>query len=196
MKGVLWSRGYLPHLERADGTMFVTWRLADAVPLSVWQAMRSGESTSEYDALSRHKVGDQALDLGLGACHLARNEIAESVVAAILTEHGRRIDVHAFCVMPNHVHVLLRIGRSVQLPSVMQAVKSVSAHRANRLLGREGRFWQKEYFDVWLKSGDTARYAADYIETNPVAAGLCARGEDWRWSSANRAYRAMMAPLS
>ncbi|SPE34103.1 conserved hypothetical protein [Candidatus Sulfopaludibacter sp. SbA3] len=87
--------------------------------------------------------------------------------------------------MPNHVHVLLK---SIQpLSEVMRWLKTATASRANALLGRAGPFWQREYYDRWMRSEKELLATIAYVEANPVRKGLAACAEEWRWSSAYEA---------
>ena len=85
--------------------------------------------------------------------------------------------------MPNHVHVVVEPMAGVSLHSIIQAWKSISARRANILLGRTGPFWMREYYDRYIRDDAHLEAAIRYAENNPVDAGLCARPEDWPWSS-------------
>jgi REP element-mobilizing transposase RayT len=128
---------------------------------------------------------ERILDVGSsGPLWLKDFEIAGIAERAI--EEGTVLGhyvLHAYVVMPNHVHVLL--DPLVPLSKLMSGIKGASARHANRKLSRTGKpFWQDESFDHWVRdAGEFARTKA-YIENNPVKAGLCARPEDWRWSSA------------
>ena len=56
---------------------------------------------------------------------------------------------------------------------------------ANRILGRIGTpFWQDESFDHWIRSAEELQYLIEYVEKNPLKAGLVNAKERWRWSSA------------
>jgi putative DNA methylase len=70
--------------------------------------------------------------------------------------------------------------------SLVHSWKSFTAHQANRLLTREGAFWQADYFDRFIRDEEHYRRVIEYIENNPVKAGLCARPEDWTYGSARR----------
>jgi REP element-mobilizing transposase RayT len=91
--------------------------------------------------------------------------------------------LHAYVVMPNHVHIL--ITPEIFLCRIMRGLKGVSARDANRVLGRSGKvFWQDESYDHWVRSEKEFWKIVSYIENNPVKAGLVSKPEDWRWSSA------------
>lgn len=90
----------------------------------------------------------------------------------------------AYVVMANHVHVLLlpRIAPS----RLLQSLKGFTAREANRMMGRTGEpFCQAESYDHWVRDAEEYGRIANYIENNPVKAGLAARAEDYPWSSAN-----------
>ena len=113
--------------------------------------------------------------------------VADLVAQTILigAVEKRFYELHAWVVMPNHVHML--ILPTEQVLAVMKWLKGRSAREANQILGRTGLpFWQRDSFDHYLRrSSDLWRFI-DYIEANPVRAGLIGRPEDWKWSSAAR----------
>jgi len=116
--------------------------------------------------------------------YLAQEPIARLLVASlqrgVLLNH---YELGAWAIMANHVHVLLlpRISPSRLLCSM----KGATAREANRILGRTGEaFWQAESYDHWVRDESEWRKIANYIEDNPVKAGLVARAEDYLWSSA------------
>jgi REP element-mobilizing transposase RayT len=128
---------------------------------------------------------DRLLDKGnRGPLFLARPEIAERVVAAL--RHGdtqlHRYLLHAFVVMPNHVHLL--VTPSVVAARWLGPLKGFTSYQANKLLGTHGTaFWQDESYDHLVRNKvEFARIQA-YIERNPVSAGLVVAAEQYRWSS-------------
>jgi REP element-mobilizing transposase RayT len=168
------SRRHLPHWIPGEASIFVTWRLAGSLPRT-----RPDTATTcleRDESLDRHPIGP----LWLGAAR-----IAKMIVDAILYgELKNMYRLHAFVVMPNHVHVVWTplIGHS----EIMQWLKGTTARRANRILGRQGKFWQDESFDHWIRDGREFDKIIAYVEYNPVGAGLVARAEEWAWSSASR----------
>ena len=170
------SRGYLPHFDSPDTLQFITFRLADSLPQAVQQVMRH----REYDV---HLI-DRELDSGLGACWLTRPEIAWLVEGALLHFDDRRYRLLAWCLMPNHVHAIVELLDSHSLGNIVRSWKSFTAHRANALLGRTGSFWHADYFDRYMRHEDHLAQTIEYVEQNPVKAGLVRDSRDWRWSSA------------
>src|SRR5262249_30720679 len=123
---------------------------------------------------------DQAVE---GPMHLKDPRAAKIVEDSILFGAGERYDLFAWCVMSNHVHVLLtprwKLGKAIQ------GIKGYTAHEINRLQDARGRtFWQDESYDHWSRDEAEMLRIIHYIENNPVASGLCQRPEEWPWSSA------------
>jgi putative DNA methylase len=173
------SRGYLPHLDAPDLVQHVVFRLVDSLPA------RLGDEIAACSAAARADAVDAALDRGYGRHDLAIPEIGEVTQNALLRFDGERYALIAWCVMPNHVHVLAEIRAGNRLDRVVHSWKSFTAKAANRLLRRAGRFWAPEYFDRYMRDDSHLAATRAYIEGNPVTAGLCRDACDWRFSSAS-----------
>ena len=130
-----------------------------------------------------HRI-ERELDLGLGACWLGRSEIAALVETALLHFDGQRYRTLAWRLMPNHVHVVVEMMDSQSLSDIVASWKSFTAHKANALLERNGRFWHADYFDRFMRNEEHLNQTIEYVEQNPVKAGMAARASDWAWSSA------------
>lgn len=127
------------------------------------------------------------LDAGRGDCWLKDPRIGELTAGALRFFDGQRYDIGSWIVMPNHVHVIVRpLGKHL-LDEIVKSWKGFTGREANKLLGRTGEpFWAREYYDHLLRDDAERARLSDYIHDNPVKAGLCARPEDWPWSSAHR----------
>jgi REP element-mobilizing transposase RayT len=100
--------------------------------------------------------------------------------------HGRSAHLHAFVVMPEHVHLLLSPLHDddrelIAIRDVLQAIKGVSAHKINRALNRRGPLWDEESFDHVLRSDESLHDKREYIRENPVRRGLAAQPQEYRW---------------
>ncbi len=187
------NRGHLPHWEQEGGTYFVTFRLADSLPKSVLDffeqereslvrraKQQRRELTSSEQTRLRELYSDRVetqLDSGAGACHLARPEIAELVAEALRRFDGKRYSLRAWCVMPNHVHVVFTVVPGESLEKIMHSWKSYTAHQANEILHRAGEFWQREYYDHLVRDEQELAHFSRYTVENPAKAHL----QDWRW---------------
>ena len=85
--------------------------------------------------------------------------------------------------MPNHVHVVVEPGASHNLGAIVHSWKSFSANQANRILARSGPFWHRDYFDRYIRDEGHLERTVDYVENNPVKAGLIPDAVKWPWSS-------------
>jgi putative transposase len=168
------SRGYLPHFDSPETVQFVTFRLGDSLPQAVTEALRHREDDV-------HRV-ERELDLSLGACWLGRSEIASFVESALLYFDSQRYRMLAWCPMPNHVHVVIEMVEGHSLSDIVRSWKSFTAGKANAQLGRTGRFWHSDYFDSFMRNEEHLNQTVDYVEQNPVKAGLVAAASDWAWS--------------
>ncbi len=102
------NRGYLPHWEAEHGIYFVTFRLADSLPQSVIRALRVDEISKPKEQQRMAKKLEDFLDRGAGACVLSQPCIAGIVASALKKFNGVRYRMLAWCVMPNHVHVVFQ----------------------------------------------------------------------------------------
>jgi len=124
------------------------------------------------------------IDAGHGACYLRDPRIASLAQNALLYFDGQRYNLFAWVVMPNHVNVLAQFNHEHPVPQVLHSWKSFIANEANKLLNRTGHFWQREYYDRFIRNEDHYRNAVMYIENNPVKARLVSSAEEWPFSSA------------
>jgi len=108
------------------------------------------------------------------------------MVMAALHDGERRFhryELHAYVVMPNHVHLL--VTPKVVATRWLGPLKGFTAYQANKLLGRHGQaFWQDESYDHLVRSGTEFERVRSYIEENPVKAALVSEAEQYPWSSA------------
>jgi putative DNA methylase len=183
------SRGYLPHWEAGEVAQSITFRLADSLPDTVLERLHDDlKRMPESDQTMKRRIRiEEALDKGRGSAALSNPDIGEIVETALLHFDAQRYRLHAWCVMPNHVHALITPLADWTLSSTTHSWKSFTSKKANALLGKQGAFWAPEYYDRAIR--DEVHYASaiDYIAKNPVKANLCTKPEDWRFSSAWRA---------
>lgn len=90
---------------------------------------------------------------------------------------GKRYRLVAWCVMPNHVHVVCKLLPGQELSSVLKSWKSYTAKKSDEILGRSGAFWQREYYDRLIRDEDEFERAIRYVVSNPARAGL----KNWKW---------------
>ena len=197
-------RRNLPHIQPAGATLFVTFRLANSLPVAVLERLRTEfeeaekriaacddwtERTRQEYLLHRKHFGrwDACLDRAAsGPTWLNDERVAQLVAGAMHYYDSDRYELDVYCIMPNHVHVVFRPGldekgESYALSRIMHGIKGFSAGEANRVLGRKGKFWQGESYDHVVRDGKEWQRIVRYVLLNPVKAGLVEEWQDWPW---------------
>jgi REP element-mobilizing transposase RayT len=191
-------RRNLPHWHPEGKAIFITWRLYKSLPVALVKKLRgptkntatqpAGASPEEFPG-NKFLQLDSSLDSAKsGPVWLLDPEFADYAEYPILrgAELGR-YELHAYAIMPNHVHVLLE--PHLPLAKISGIIKGVAARDINSRLGRSGKpFWQDESFDHWIRNSAEFERIRHYIEWNPVRAHLVPRPELWKWSSAGNLY--------
>ena len=211
------TRRNLPHWYVPGAPHFVTFRLAESLPHTVLDRLREERSLLLRPFGSGiipppvrekiHKVCfgrfDRELDQGKGPTYLRQPNVAAIVRQSLYFLHDKQYHLLAYCILPNHVHVLFQpmdslVVASVEsspgeetsdgispLAQIMHSLKSFTAHRINELLGRSGTFWQSESYDPWVRDDDELERIVHYIALNPVKANLVRAVQEWYFCSAH-----------
>ncbi len=175
------SRGFLPHFDMPGVIQMLNYRLNDAMPASrrhEWAAL-----LEIGDELKRQTKIEEYLDHGFGNCELRDPKVASIVEENWLHLDGQDYRLLAWVVMPNHVHLLVEIWQT-PMTELVQNWKGYSSRRINRVLGRRGKLWQDDYWDRYIRDEAHYQKVVQYIESNPVKAGLATSPEQWPLSSA------------
>jgi putative transposase len=93
------------------------------------------------------------------------------------------VEVWAYCLMPNHVHMIAVPEREESLARAIGEAHRRYSRRVNLREGWTGYLWQGRFASFPMDEGHLLA-AARYVEQNPVRARLVARAREWRWSSA------------
>ena len=171
---MFWRRR-LPHWVPEDSIAFVTWRLAGTHPQLPPEVIHRDPHPGRF-FVAQDRRQDRALQ---GPRWLQDPPIATMVAEAL--EHGetvrRAYSLFGWVIMPNHIHLVLR--PQGKLSASLRWLKTATAIRANRVLAKTGEaFWQREYFDRWIRSEKELASVMAYVEANPVTAGLVSSPED------------------
>jgi putative transposase len=178
------SRGYLPHWDFSGSVQGITFRLADAVPVKVIQAWRQELSLEcETDSVELRQKIAKYEDAGHGSCLLGKPMYAKVMQEILVKRHGSTYKLIDWSIMPNHVHVLIRLLDNASLGKIIKQWKAPAAMRINQIEGRSGSLWMRDYHDRWIRDEEHFLNARAYIRKNPVKVGLCGKPEDWEFSS-------------
>jgi len=171
----------LPHMNAIGARIFVTFRLHGSLPANrVFppSTLTHGEAFAAMDRLLDNPKA--------GPTFLNQPEIASMVLQSLIEGETRyrRYQLHAFVVMPNHVHLL--VTSSTPLSAWLRSLKGYTGHEALRILNQSGKtFWQDESYDHIVRDDKEFWSIRHYIEWNPVRAGLVTLPEEFPWSSIN-----------
>lgn len=199
----------LPHWQPNNAEFFITFRLANSLPDSATRRIKMQYSTIEKklankspandnsDKLSKlrkyhqaifKKYEDQLDQSKTGPTWLVKQKIAEIVCEAIHFRDNSIYDLYAYCIMPNHVHLVFKMlkrnknNETPALTKVLQNLKSYTALKCNSILNRTGSFWQAESFDRVIRDEEELESTIRYVLQNPVKANLVDTWMDWPYS--------------
>lgn len=108
-------------------------------------------------------------------------ETRDIVMAEIRSCEGKSIDLDAAVVMPDHVHVILRLLCDENLSDVLRLIKGRAARLVNQFLIRTGPVWIEESFDHVIRYEKEFEDKLEYVRQNPVKRGLVAQPGDYKW---------------
>jgi type I restriction enzyme R subunit len=175
----------LPHWQQPGALVFLTWRLADSLPgplLASWQAERAvwlerhpvpWDTATEADY--RHHFPariEQWLDAGHGTCALRDQACSGRVESALRHFDAQRYDLDSFVVMPNHVHLIVRLVAGHTLPDIVKSWKTFTAREINGHRRTIGSLWQEGYWDRLVRDASHLLRCREYIRRNPEKARL------------------------
>lgn len=171
----VFSRRKLPHLYEPGNDFFITTRLAGTLPRSP----SAKKSFSQLEAeLHRNDFGPT---------WLANPKVAQVISEALFFRNGKVFDLHAFCIMSNHIHIVFRNivpdgGKAEPISKIMKLFKSFTARQSNLVIGRSGSFWTPESYDRQIRNRLEWERIIWYVINNPVKAKLVDRWENWPWT--------------
>jgi len=204
----MFRRRRLPHWDYPGATYFITGCLEGSIPAEgLVEIVRYRAELAKRDrpeAVSENDWNAHCWKLLFGrteewldgypaARHLANETLAREVADALYFFAGKRYDVLAYVIMPSRFHWVFtpRPEYEATVPEgksarelIMHSIRRHTAYKCNQRLGREGAFWQVESYDHCIQDEDELERVIDYIELNPVKAGLIAAREEWLFSSA------------
>ena len=157
------------------------------------------------------RLVDELLDFNSPVRHLEDDRQAKIIQDAFLHFACERYVLLSFVVMPSHHHwlflpddewsknaIALAIEKNSKLRTareiISHSIQSYTATMCNRIRGEQGNYWQSETYDHWARNDEETFRIIDYIENNPVRAGLTDCPENWKWSSARIRNMAGLAP--
>ena len=186
----------LSHIQIAGATYFITFRLANSLPIEVLDILaeetqiikKLPENQREESYRAWFDKYDDYLDKTLhGNLDLINDQVANLVADSIQFRDGQVYDLISFCIMPNHVHLvytpLEKSDRTCFSPmEILHSLKRYTAREANKILQRNGPFWQHESYDHFIRDDAELERTVKSVLYNPVKANLVKEQTDWKWS--------------
>jgi putative transposase len=154
---VYYRKRKLPHWELEGSTYFITFRVAK----NVGQAFQPAHFQLTPDIIHPASIVEETLLFG----------------------YGERYLLHAYVIMPDHVHLLITPLAPYTLAKILQGIKGYTAREINKILSRQSTFWQDENFDHLIRNEENWEDKFQYIHHNPVKAGLVENPQDYPFSS-------------
>ncbi len=182
-------------------------RLYGSIPVTVLQALKADHQSrqavikqeiSEASATEEKLRNEQKSYFARFDNHLDQPQngpywldipqVAQVISEAIHYRHDRIYQLIAYCIMSNHVHLILNTEARDDLKSlyrILQSLKLHTARKSNQLLQRQGAFWQPESYDHVVRSSKELVRVIRYVLQNPVKAGLVDHWQAWPYSYVN-----------
>ncbi len=194
----------LPHIQPADTPIFITYNLALDLPetIKILFQRKHKEFESKLKNMSKKEQRQQIIIfekmmfdimdnfLGKyrnGPLYLENTKVARIVWDSLLFYNNKQYKLFCFCIMPNHVHVLLKPFNKennipISLSYILQNHKGYSARESNKVLNKKGQFWQDESYDHYVRKENEFYKIVWYIINNPVKASLVKNWKDWEFT--------------
>lgn len=180
------TRAFLPHWEQSGCTYFVTWRMADSIPMHKLRSLQNERVTwladhpKPWDDTTWKEFGQRFegriqewLDQGEGSRFLDHEGARKIVSNALHFFDGQRYTLGDYVVMPNHVHVLFIPSPGRDLRKLLHSWKSFTSKEILKCLPEAPNpFWLMESFDHIVRTEAQLKHFEDYIRENPVKANL------------------------
>jgi len=200
----------LPHFQDEGMTYFITFRLAFTLPENVLQKIRVKrlEFNQIFDKLTHEEKIDMQKEYFyqniISFDELVEKyqnqtdwikipEISDIIQCSLFYHDGKKYDLVAFTLMPNHVHLILTPLKNINqtdysISGIMHSIKSYSAKKCNQILKQEGQFWYHENFEHTIRDNNDMQRCLDYVINNPVKAGLVEEWTDWKYTYVSKEF--------
>ena len=199
----------LPHIHPNGYPLFITFRLANSLPIEALRKLKNERELASKSAPShsRSKISEfenksfDCYDDWLSRCQTGPRWLEDEKIANILIHkihemNNERYNLIAYCIMPNHVHMLIEHilnisfyhrGKSAKYPvtETLRLLKGITARDCNLALNRSGQFWHHESYDHFVRDKAELERTIKYILNNPVKAGLVKEWTDWKFAYVN-----------
>jgi putative transposase len=213
MESVHYHRRNLPHFYPEGAKFFITFRLYNSIPKIFLEQLKANYEAKVAEIIGKKPLAEQAqlidneqkrhfavYDTFLDKIETVNHYLRQLMVAEIVKEalhhrDGKLYDLLAYCVMSNHIHLVIDTAIQLEKPDIpyqnldkiIGGLKSFTANQANKLLGKKGHFWQAESYDRVIRNQKELENVIRYVLNNPVKAGIVENWADYPHSYCNSA---------
>jgi putative transposase len=203
----IYYRRNLLHIIPNNAQFFVTFTLDGALPGHVIKrlldekeerirrAELTGESKYFIEKIYFAKYDNLLANPNNKIKWLEKDELAKIVADKLNEFDGNKYELICYCIMPNHVHLLIDTmnytpetidnkgtTNEYYLTDVLRLIKGSTSRKCNIFLEKNGKFWQAESYDHFVRDRNELQRIISYILQNPVKANLCNNWYDWKWT--------------
>jgi len=194
----------LPHYQLKDSYYFITFTLAFSYSQKFINKLKKEKEA--YEEISSKLDDDEKSEFKLifhkksydyfeeylhkaNQCinYLEDNKISEIVAESLHFFDKVRYDLSAYCIMPNHVHLIIKPyeennDKPYALQKIMHSIKSYTANQCNEILNKTGQFWNYENYDHLIRDEKDFYRCLQYVIDNPVKARLVNEWNEWKYT--------------
>jgi len=197
------NRRFLPHYQEPGQIISITGRLEGDLPQQIKATLKemkllmeemktSQKGTISSDLYQQYRDTIARYDDQLGRHKSIGLDLSKPAIASIITTafhfyDAKLYNLHAFCVMPNHVHLLLcpivqASGDFALLSDIVGRIKSYTAKQIIRTGIQHKTVWRADYYDRFIRNEKDYYYTVEYILDNPLKAELAEEQRGWPFS--------------
>jgi len=201
----------LPHLFDINKPVFITFRLKFTLPQAMITELNKRKSDWQNNRKAQFQ-NDKAIELKskdyiqfVWFDELIANSsevpnlltdynVSDIISKALLFHNNQRYKLIAYCIMPNHVHIIINPAMLSDcdiypISHITYTWKKYTAYQINKYLGNKGNLWQAESYDHLIKDEKQLIHYLEYLINNPVKAGLVKKWFDWNGTWISKEYR-------
>jgi len=199
-------RRFLPHLQEAGQIISITWRLEGTLPAHIqaliveMKTIMAQLDNRQTDSLKNQLYEDYLSKLDMyddqlgrhkpSGIDLSRPDYARVVTSAFHFYANSLYQLYAYCVMPNHIHLLIRplpqpSGKYPRMSDIVRRLKGYTGFKLNKLADSKTTIWHPDYFDRYVRDTKDLYNLVQYILNNPLKACLATEQNAWPYSYLN-----------
>ena len=196
---------FLPHIQPKYAQYFITFTLSNSTILKYFHEIKYKRelklknyknNNSEKTTIYRTNINKKYFDMfdnflntfDSKENYLSDTKCSDIIVNKLKEYHSKYYNLLAYCIMPNHVHILIDTAiqtendNFVPIGKIMKLIKGGTSREINIILKRKGTLWLRDYYDHYIRTQKEFTNIVNYIKLNPVKSGLVNDWEKWKYT--------------